>query len=163
MSFSTAVFGQKSKARAMFLSMDQTKINPGKENGYDFEKLKFMYQFRVCGNEVQLGVAYDKKATFTKYWKDGKAMNKSQVGVKNWPKPEDIRLNEAKADLYFGSRKLGTVKLGDIPEFYQGCKGRMFNVLKLLGMDPKYQGYKRNINKLRLDNIRLTKASVKKD
>jgi len=160
--FSLSALAQKGKARALFLSMDQTKIAPGKENGFDFEKLKFMYQFRACGSEVQLGIAYDKKATFTKYWKDGKALSKSDVGAKNWPKPEDIRLNEAKADLFFGSRKLGTIKLEYIPEFYQGCSGRMFNVLKSLGIDPKDKVYKTNINKLRLGNIRLTKATIKK-
>lgn len=158
----TSVQAQKSKARALFLSMDQTKIAPGKENGYDFEKVKFMYQFRTCNNEVKLGIAYDKKATFTRFWKDGKSMTKSQVGAKNWPKSEDIRLNEAKADLYFGSRKLGSVKLEYIPEFYQGCKGRMFEVLKNLGINPSDPVYKTNINKLRLANIRLTKASIKK-
>ena len=157
-----SVQAQKSKARALFLSMDQTKLNPGKENGYDFEQVKFMYQFRTCNNEVKLGIAYDKKATFTKYWKDGKAYTKTQVGAKKWPKAEDIRLNDAKADLYFGSRKLGTVNLEYIPEFYQGCKGRMFDVLKSLGINPSDKVYKTNINKLRLVNIRLTKASVKK-
>lgn len=160
---SVAANAQKGKARALFLSMDQTKITPGNENGYDFEKLKFMYQFRACGKEVQLGIAYDKKVTFTKFWKDGKAMTKAEVGAKNWPKPEDIRLNEAKADLYFGSRKLGTVKLDFIPEFYQGCSGRMFNVLKSLGIDASERVYKSNINKLRLGNIRLVKASIKED
>jgi hypothetical protein len=159
---SVSAFAQKSQARALFLGMEQTKVTPGKENGYDFEKLKFMYQFRTCNGEVQLGIAYDKKATFTKFWKDGKSYTKSDVGAKNWPKSEDIRLNEAKADLYFGSRKLGTVNLEYIPEFYQGCSGRMFNVLKSLGIDAAEGVYKTNINKLRLHNIRLIKASVKK-
>jgi hypothetical protein len=158
-----SVSAQKGKARAFFLSMDQTKVTPGNENGYDFKKLKFMYQFRACGKEVQLGIAYDKKATFTRYWKDGKSYTKSEVGAKNWPKSEDIRLNEATADLFFGSRKLGTVTLDYIPEFYQGCSGRMFNVLKSLGIDPSERVYKTNIDKLRLGNIRLTKATIKSE
>lgn len=159
---SVSMSAQKGKARAFFLSMDQTKLNPGKENGYDFEEFKFMYQFRACGKEVQLGIAYDKKAIFTRYWKDGKAFTRKDIGSKKWPKSEQIRLNEARADVFFGSRKLGTVKLDYIPEAYQGCKGRMFNVLKTLGIDPTEQVYRTNINKLRLGNVRLVKASIKK-
>ena len=157
-----SALAQKAKARALFVKMDQAQLNPGNENGYDFEKLKFMYQFRVCENEVQMGIAYDKNAVFTRLWKNGNPYTKSEIGAKNWPKSDEVRLNEAKADLYFGSRKLGTVKLEYIPEFYQGCSGRMFDVLKSLGIDSSDKVYKTNINKLRLGNIRLTKASIKK-
>jgi hypothetical protein len=152
---------QKSKARGQYVSLQRALLTPGQENGFDFEKVKFKHQFVTCEGKVQVGVAYDKKATFTQLWKNGKAYKKSEVSSKEWPKAEDIRIDDVTADLYFGSRKLGTVELLYIPEAYQGCSGKMFDVLGMAGINPKESVYKTNINKLFLRNIRVTRSSLK--
>lgn len=154
---------QKSKARAQFISLDRSNIGfKGDKNGYDFEKLKFKYQFITCKNEVVLGVAYDKNTVLTKYWKNGKSYTKADVGTSKWPKPEDVRVHDITADLYFGSRKLGKVQITYIPERYTGCSGKTHNILKSLGINSKDGLYKTNIDKLYLTNLKVTKASVKK-
>ncbi len=156
-----SVNAQKSKAKAQFISLDRSSIAfKGDKNGYNFEKVKFKYQFVTCKGEVVLGVAYDKDAVFTKYWKDGKSYAKSEIGAK-WPKPQDIRINDVVADLYFGSRKLGVVKIIYIPERYTGCSGTTHNILKSIGINSKDRLYKTNINKLNLRNIKVERASIK--
>lgn len=159
----TSVEAQKSKARAQYISLKRSEVTPGKENGFDFEKVKFKYQFVTCKTEVKLGVAYDKKADFIQYWENGKLYQKSQLTSKKWPKAEDIRIDDVTADLYFGSRKLGTVQILYIPEYYKGCSGKMFEVLKQVGVNPRDGVYKTNIDKLSLRNIRVTRSSVKGD
>ena len=159
----TSVDAQKSKARAQYISLKRSGISPGKENGYDFEKVKFKYQFVTCKGEVKLGVAYDKKANFLQYWDNGKLFQKSQIASKKWPKPEDIRINDITADLYFGTRKLGAVQILYIPEYYKGCSGKMYEVLKQVSLNPRDRVYKTNIDKLSLRNIRVTRSSVKGD
>lgn len=152
---------QKSKARGQFLSLNRnTVVFKGNKNGFDFKDLKFKYQFLTCDGKVLLGVAYDKKAMFTKYWKDGKSFTKQEKGAKNWPKPEDVRLKDIHADLYFGSRKLGFVRLRSIPEYYQGCTSA-YDAFFQVGINNKESVYKTNINKLSLRNIKIAEAYTK--
>ena len=168
MFFLFALFGtltmnaQKSKARAQFVSLKRGNTSfKGDKNGYDFEKVKVKYQFITCKNVLMLGVVYDKDAVFTKYWKNGKPYQKGDAKVPSWAKPEDIRINDVSADLYFGNTKLGKVTLTDMPERYSGCSGKVYEVLKLAGLNGSGSAFMSNINKLYLRNIRVLKASVK--
>lgn len=158
---STQVFSQQSKARGQYLSLNRSNtMFKGNKDGFDFEKLTFKYQFVNCNGEVMLGVTYDKNASYTRYWKDGVAYERGDLKSKPWPSPKSIRLKDVEAELYFGSTKLGKVNIADIPEVYRGCGGRMYNVLKFLGINPKKSVYKSNINQLRLGEITVTKAGV---
>lgn len=158
----SSVSAQKSKARAQFISLKRGNVSfKGDKNGFDFEKVKFKYQFITCKNTLMLGIAYDKNAVFTKYWKNGKSYNKIDVKAKQWAKPEDIRINDVRADLFFGRTKLGTVKLTDIPERYSGCSGKVYEIMRMVGFKGSSRSYISNIDKLSIRNIRVLKASVK--
>ena len=157
-----SAYAQKSKARAQFISLKRGNVSfKGDKNGFDFEKVKFKYQFITCKNTLMLGIAYDKNAVFTKYWKNGKSYNKVDVKTKQWAKPEDIRIHEVRADLFFGRTKLGSVKLSDIPERYSGCSGKVYEIMKMVGFKGSSRAYISNINRLSIRNIRVLKASAK--
>ena len=150
---------QKSKARARMISLDRIDFSSAEKTGYDFENVKFKYQFVTCKGHVLLGVTYDKNAVFIRYWKNNKPYYKKDLDF--WPNPKDIRINNMSADLYFGSRKLGRVDIKSMPEKYHGCSGKMYNVLAFVGLNSKDKVYKTNINKLSLRNLRVEKASTK--
>tara|TARA_R110002073_G_scaffold336506_1_gene534377 strand:- start:21729 stop:22277 length:549 start_codon:yes stop_codon:yes gene_type:complete len=155
---------QKSKARAQFISLKRNNASfKGDKNGFDFEKVKFKYQFITCNNTLMLGVVYDKDAVFTQYWKNGKPYKRNDVKVAQWAKPEDIRINDVSADLFFGNTKLGKVKLTAIPERYSGCSGKVYEVLKLVGLNDSGSVFMANIDKLNLANLKVLKASVNQD
>lgn len=155
---------QKSKARAQFISLNRGNVSfKGDKNGFDFEKVKFKYQFITCRNKLMLGVTYDKDAVFTQYWKNGRPYKREDVKTTLWAKPDDIRINNVSADLFFGTTKLGRVKLTDIAERYSGCSGRIYEVLKLVGLNDSSAVFMANINKLNLRNLRVLRASIKQD
>lgn len=157
----TMVTAQKSKARGQYISLTRSNVMfKGDKDGFDFDKLLLKYQFVNCDGKVMLGVTYDKKAHFTRYWKDGVAYSKQTIKNVKWPKPEQIILDKITANMYFGGRKLGRVKIFGIPEFYQGCAGRMYDALYEVGIDPKQGVYKSNINKLFLADVKVVEASV---
>ncbi|MFY0630419.1 MAG: hypothetical protein JXR05_08560 [Flavobacteriaceae bacterium] len=152
---------QKSKARAQYISLKRGYASfKGEKNGFDFEKVKLKYQFITCKNTLMLGVTYDKDAVFTNYWKNGKSFKKGDLKASLWAKPQDIRINDVSADLYFGRTKLGRVKLTDIAERYSGCAGKVYEILKLAGLNGSGTAFMSNINKLSLRDIRVLKASV---
>ncbi|MEQ6123516.1 hypothetical protein AAON49_04890 [Pseudotenacibaculum sp. MALMAid0570] len=154
-----SVEAQKSNAYAQMLSLDRSNILfSGEKNGFDFEDVKFKFQFVNCKGEVKLGVTYDKKASFTKFRYKGKSYNKSQVGSALWPKSQEIEINDVSADLYFGSRKLGKVFIKFIPKRYTGCSGTMYDVLKDVGLRANDKVYKSNIKRLMLRNIKVLRA-----
>lgn len=156
-----SVNAQKSNAYAQMISLERGNVLfPGDKDGFDFKDVKFKYQFVNCKGQVKLGVAYDKKATFTKYKYKGKSYAKSQVGASLWPKPEEIEINDVSADLYFGSRKLGKVFIKFIPKRYSGCSGKMYDVLRDVGLRANDKVYKSNIKRLVLRNIKVLRASV---
>lgn len=155
---------QKSKARAQFISLKRNNASfKGDKNGFDFEKVKFKYQFITCRNTLMLGVVYDKNAVFTQYWENGKPYKKGTVKTTEWANPEDIRINDISADLFFGNTKLGRIKLTDIAERYLGCSGKVYEVLKLVGLNDSGTVFMANIDKLNLGNLKVLKASVKQD
>ncbi len=152
---------QKSNAYGQMISLERGNVLfPGEKDGFDFKDVKFKYQFVSCKGQVKLGVAYDKKATFTQYKYKGKAYGKSQVGTSLWPKPGEIEIHDVSADLYFGSRKLGKVSIRFIPKRYSGCSGKMYDVLRDVGLRANDKVYKSNIKKLILRNIKVLKAGV---
>lgn len=155
------IHAQKSRAKSKMLSLNRnTVIFKGDKNGFDFKDLKLKYQFVVCKGQVVLGVAYDKQATFTQYWKDGTSYTKQTLQNVPWPKSDQINLDHLQADLYFGSRKLGSVEIRHIPRYYKGCKGKMYEVLKYVGVNGYESFYKTNIDKLLLRSIRVMEASL---
>ena len=154
-------YAQKSKARGVKLSVDRSNVLfKGNKNGFDFTDLIVKYQFVVCKGQISLGIAYDKKVNFTRYWKNGTAFQKGQLKSVKWPLPKQINLDHLEGDLYFGSRKLGKVQLKNIPRFYGGCKRKMFDVMKAVGVNGKDGFYKSNINKLSLQNVKVAEASI---
>ena len=106
-----SVSAQKSNARAQLISLDRSNVLfPGDRTGFDFENLKFKYQFVVCKDgKIKLGVAYDKKADFTKYRHNGKEYSKGDIGAALWPDSKDVRIKSVTGNLYYGSRNLGKV------------------------------------------------------
>ncbi len=154
-------YAQKSRVRSQMLSIDRSNvIFKGSKNGFDFENLKIKYQFVTCKGQVKLGVAYDKNAKFTRYWKDGVAYKKNTLKEVDWPKPDQINLDHLQAELYFGRTKLGVVQLRFIPRYYGACKGKLYEVLKYVGSNGYDRVFKSDINKLYLKNIRVTEASI---
>lgn len=153
---------QKSKPKGQYVSLKRGNTTfKGKKDGFDFEKVKFKYQFITCNNTLMVGVIYDRDAVFTKYWKNGKSYSKGDLQASKWAKPEDIRINEVSAELYFGSTKLGNVILSEIPKRYSGCSGKVYEILKLAGLNGSGSAFMSNINKLYLRNIKVLEASVK--
>lgn len=161
LSLSLNMAAQKSNARGVKVSVDRSNILfKGNKNGFDFKDVLVKYQFVVCNGEINLGIAYDKKATFTRYWKNGTAFEKGELKGLKWPSPKQINLDNLEGDLYFGSRKLGKVHLKNIPRFYGGCKRKMYDVMKEVGVNGKDGFYKSNLNKLRFRNVKVSEASI---
>ena len=150
---------QRSEVYSLNLSRIRSGFNyETKTSGFDFDRVQMRYQFVNCGGDVQMGINYDQKANYLSYWHNGKSYYKQSVGNDLWPESDKFELQEIKADLYYGNRKLGTVNLNYIVGNFAGCFGETWNVLKDVGENPSAKKFKDNINKLSLRNVKVIRG-----
>jgi len=158
-------YGQKGEIQKLNVGIGNRDHNQfeGDKNGFEFSGVELRYQFVNCGGDVQMGLQYSKNANFTSFYADGQRYYKStvdEVAPGQWPAPSDIRIEELKADLYFGTVFLGKVHLNYIIGNSLGCFGETFDVLQQVGKDAESENFKKEIQSLRLTNIQIIRGDA---